>query len=371
MHDCFQANPPQLHSNLLYINRYRHHSRLVSEAAYFYTNLVSAEHFIDNLEATSLSMDSSEFEKQMQSARALLDVNLSAQPFVTEKHPPSSEGRALKSDEQVSPRLSKQSVNKVEPGPGLSVQREDQVESRVLPVESAALAASAGSVPVSPKDGLSEKEIMTVAKLEASGLPAVLEADKSGQLARDYPYLYASAGDLRVMDVEGLLSDYKEVVLKYVTLCKAVEIEGTHSDTGVRRVYSSLFDLRDASGTSQTSVEIRRTKESNSRIDRLALVEDHAVVKEEHSDLKTTVATEGGQDLFEVMSLLNSSITNNAESPSFRDMAIQGHSSDESPRATDGQEFRGDGEEAGPNDEHIVAEDMGDATREVIKLQDS
>jgi hypothetical protein len=362
MHECLQANPPQLHSNLLYISRYRHHSRLVSEAAYFYTNLVSAEHFIDNLEATSLSMDSSEFEKQMQSARALLDVNLSTQPSVTEKHPPISDGRTLKSDEQVSPRVSKQSVNKVEPGPGLSVQREDQVESRVLPVESAALAASAGSVPVSPKDGSSVKESMTVAKLEASGLPAVLKADKSGQLARDYPYLYASAGDLRVMDVEGLLSDYKEIVLKYVALCKAIEVEGTNSFTGVRRV---------ASGTSQTTGEIRRTKESNSPIDRLALGEDQAVVKEEQRDVRTTVETEGVQNLFEGMSLLNSSITNNPQSPSFRDLVIQGHSPDESPRATEDQGSRGDGEEAGPSDEYIVAEDTGDATREVIKIQDS
>jgi hypothetical protein len=371
MHECLQANPPQLHSNLLYISRYRHHSRLVSEAAYFYTNLVSAEHFIDNLEATSLSMDSSEFEKQMQSARALLDVNLSTQPSVTEKHPPISDGRTLKSDEQVSPRVSKQSVNKVEPGPGLSVQREDQVESRVLPVESAALAASAGSVPVSPKDGSSVKESMTVAKLEASGLPAVLKADKSGQLARDYPYLYASAGDLRVMDVEGLLSDYKEIVLKYVALCKAIEVEGTNSFTGVRRVSSPLLDLREASGTSQTTGEIRRTKESNSPIDRLALGEDQAVVKEEQRDVRTTVETEGVQNLFEGMSLLNSSITNNPQSPSFRDLVIQGHSPDESPRATEDQGSRGDGEEAGPSDEYIVAEDTGDATREVIKIQDS
>ncbi|KAG0599658.1 hypothetical protein M758_12G169700 [Ceratodon purpureus] len=363
-----KANPPQLHSNLLYINRYRHQSRLVSEAAYFYTNLVSAEHFIDNLEATSLSMDSSEFEKQMQSARALLDVNLSAQPSVTERHPPISEGRALKSDEHVSPRVSKQPVNKVEPGPGLSVQREDQVESRVLPVESAALAASAGSVPVSPKDGTSEKESMTVAKLETSGLPAVLEADKSGQLARGYPYLYACAGDLRVMDVEGLLSDYKEIVLKYVALCKAVEVEGTRSATGVRRVSSPLIDLREASGTSQTAGEIRRTKESNSPVDRLALGEDQAVGKEELRDVKTT---EGVQDLFEGMSLLNSSTANNSHSPSFRDMAIQGHSLDESPRETDDQGSRGHGEEARRSDEHIVAEDRGDATREVIKFQDS
>ena len=356
MNDCLQANPPQLHSNLLYISRYRHHSRLVSEAAYFYTNLVSAEHFIDNLEATSLSMDSSEFENQMQSARALLDVNLSAQPSVTEKHPPISEGGALKSDEHVSPRVSNQSVNKVEPGAELSVQREDQAELRMLPVESAALAASSRSVPISPRDRSSEKESMTVAKLEASGLPAVLEADKSGQLARDYPYLYASAGDLRVMDVEVLLSDYKEVVLKYVALCKAVEVEGTHSIIGVGRVSSPLLDVRDASGTSQTAVEIRGTKESNSPIDRLVLGEDQAVVKEELRDVKTTVETEGVQDLFEGMNLLNSSISNNPHSPSFRDMAIQGKSSDESPRATDDERPREDDEE-GPNDEHVVAED--------------
>ncbi|CAI0446152.1 unnamed protein product [Linum tenue] len=31
------ANPPQLHSNLLYIQRYRRQSRLVGEAAYFFT----------------------------------------------------------------------------------------------------------------------------------------------------------------------------------------------------------------------------------------------------------------------------------------------------------------------------------------------
>lgn len=300
MNECLQANPPQLHSNLLYINRYRHHSRLVSEAAYFYTNLVSAEHFIDNLEGTSLSMDSAEFEKQMQSARALLDVNLSAQPSVTEKHPLPSEGRALKSDDVVSPRLSKQSVMKGEPGPGLSVQREDQVESRVLPVESAALAASAGSVPVSPKDGLSEKGHMTVVQLEASGVPEVLEAEKSGELARDYPYLFARAGDLRVMDVEGLLSDYKELVLKYVALCKAVE--GTSSPTGVRKISSPLIDLREPSGTSQTAGEPYRSAEPNSPMERLTLGEDRAFVKEELGEVETAVETEGVQDLSEARS---------------------------------------------------------------------
>lgn len=36
------ANPPQLASNLLYIERFRMASRMMSESAYFFTQLVSA-----------------------------------------------------------------------------------------------------------------------------------------------------------------------------------------------------------------------------------------------------------------------------------------------------------------------------------------
>ena len=35
------ANPPQLASNLEYIQRFRMHSQMVSESAYFFTQLVS------------------------------------------------------------------------------------------------------------------------------------------------------------------------------------------------------------------------------------------------------------------------------------------------------------------------------------------
>ena len=37
------ANPPQLVSNLLYIERFRMHSRMQSESAYFFTQLVRAD----------------------------------------------------------------------------------------------------------------------------------------------------------------------------------------------------------------------------------------------------------------------------------------------------------------------------------------
>ncbi|KAF3773872.1 Vacuolar sorting-associated protein 9A [Nymphaea thermarum] len=64
------ANPPQLHSNLKYIQLYRRQSRLVSEAAYYFTNLVSVGAFIIELNAQSLSMDENEFERCMQAARS-------------------------------------------------------------------------------------------------------------------------------------------------------------------------------------------------------------------------------------------------------------------------------------------------------------
>ncbi|CAN1746114.1 Vacuolar protein sorting-associated protein 9A [Linum perenne] len=57
------ANPPQFHSNLLYIQRYRRQSRLVGEASYCFTNMLSAESFISNIDAKSISMEETEYEK--------------------------------------------------------------------------------------------------------------------------------------------------------------------------------------------------------------------------------------------------------------------------------------------------------------------
>ncbi|XP_039037029.1 vacuolar protein sorting-associated protein 9A-like [Hibiscus syriacus] len=64
-----KANPPHLHSNLKFIQIYRMQSKLVSEEAYFLTNLVSAKSFIVDLNAKSLSIEESEFEESMQAAR--------------------------------------------------------------------------------------------------------------------------------------------------------------------------------------------------------------------------------------------------------------------------------------------------------------
>ncbi|KAL0040776.1 hypothetical protein WJX79_005242 [Trebouxia sp. C0005] len=59
------ANPPQLASNLEYIQRFRMHSRMVSESAYFFTQLYSAASFIETINSSSLTMDSDEFVARM------------------------------------------------------------------------------------------------------------------------------------------------------------------------------------------------------------------------------------------------------------------------------------------------------------------
>ncbi|XP_058721954.1 vacuolar protein sorting-associated protein 9A-like [Vicia villosa] len=64
-----KANPPMLHSNLKFIKLYRRQTKLISEAEYYFTNLVSAKTFIIDLNAKSLSIDETKFEECMQEAK--------------------------------------------------------------------------------------------------------------------------------------------------------------------------------------------------------------------------------------------------------------------------------------------------------------
>lgn len=67
-----RAAPPQLASNLAYIARFRLASRLVSETAYFYTNLVSAATFLETAQASQFhGVDEADFSARMRAkARA-------------------------------------------------------------------------------------------------------------------------------------------------------------------------------------------------------------------------------------------------------------------------------------------------------------
>ncbi|XP_048598421.1 vacuolar protein sorting-associated protein 9A isoform X2 [Brassica napus] len=185
-----KANPPQFHSNLLYIQRYRRQSKLVGEASYFFTNLLSAESFISNIDAKSLSMDEADFENKMESARARLS-GLGSQSYQTD-HGAAPTAHNPKRDTTL---LQSQSSD------SLSGTNETLNQRSELPI----------------------KKAESISDLENKGAAMLLNgSSEASKILKEYPYVFASAGDLRVGDVEGLLNDYKQLVFKYVCLSKGV-----------------------------------------------------------------------------------------------------------------------------------------------------
>ncbi|KAL1921236.1 uncharacterized protein VTP21DRAFT_10952 [Calcarisporiella thermophila] len=61
-----KANPPQLISNVQFISRFRNPEQLQSEAGYYLTNLMGAISFIENMDASSLSISPEEFDRNIE-----------------------------------------------------------------------------------------------------------------------------------------------------------------------------------------------------------------------------------------------------------------------------------------------------------------
>lgn len=183
-----QANPPQLYSNLLYIERYRRRSRLVSESAYFFTNIVSAESFIWNITAESLSMDEMEFQRKMDSARAYLLGQ-------------STDIENLKDQANESIPDHKTQASEVQRSVGSYMQK------------------NVYNVPPTPI-----VKAPSLSDLENKGASEILKDDQPIKYFQEYPFLFAQPGDLTVDDVENLLNCYKQLVFKYISLSKGMGI---------------------------------------------------------------------------------------------------------------------------------------------------
>ncbi|KAK4387291.1 Vacuolar protein sorting-associated protein 9A [Sesamum angolense] len=204
-----KANPPQLHSNLSYIQRFRRQTRLVAEAAYFFTNMLSVESFITNIDAKALSMDEVEFERNMESAQALLSGlsqstdNSYSQMDQHFGHVPSTEPVEAKSASN--PRRQQRATTRPQ-----SPLESSQPKSRNEEFDG--------------KDHLSLDKPPSISDLENKGAAELLKEEEVNQLFQDFPYLYSQAGDLTVGDVEDLLSNYKQLVFKYVCLAKGMGV---------------------------------------------------------------------------------------------------------------------------------------------------
>ncbi|GAA0158756.1 guanyl-nucleotide exchange factor [Lithospermum erythrorhizon] len=184
-----KANPPQLHSNLLYIQRYRHQTRLVGETSYFFTNVLSAESFILNIDAKAISLDETEFEQNMESARALL-FGLSGEGTVQGHQ---DGGNLAETDMRKS----------TSPESSGAESRSDELHIRGR--------ESLGKIP-------------SASDLESKGATTIMKHEDINQVFQEFPYFFSRAGDLTISDVEDLLCNYKQLVFRYICLSKGLGI---------------------------------------------------------------------------------------------------------------------------------------------------
>ncbi|XP_009367011.2 vacuolar protein sorting-associated protein 9A [Pyrus x bretschneideri] len=200
-----KANPPQLHLNLLYIQRYRRQSRLFGEASYFFTNMLSVESFISNIDANAISMDESEYDKNMETARALLS-GLSADLDGQYSQKGQFAGYGHRS-ESMETRHQHPNAN-MDP---VAQSRSSETNSR-------------GKKIPNEKDNSPFSKIPSLSDLENKGATILVTNDQANQVFREYPYLFANAGDLTINDVEDLLNNYKQLAFKYVCLSKGLGV---------------------------------------------------------------------------------------------------------------------------------------------------
>lgn len=199
-----KANPPQLHLNLQYIQRFRRQSRLVSETAYYFTNILSAVSFISNIDAQALSMDEIEFERNMDSAQALLS-GLTTNFQTTANTDNTSSGKPTENQQTLPPNGN------------------DSTKHPQIPSESSAEKSNTQEVPPM-KDQSSMTKNMSISDFEEKGAAKILKEDHIDNVFQEFPYVFASVGDLTLQDVEDLLNNYKQLVFKYVCLAKGLGV---------------------------------------------------------------------------------------------------------------------------------------------------
>ncbi|KAI3895289.1 hypothetical protein MKX03_011022 [Papaver bracteatum] len=240
-----KANPPQLHSNLLYIQRYRSQSRLVSEAAYFFTNMLSAESFISNIDANAISMDEAEFESNMESARAVLSG------LADDSEVSSHSNRDFSRSSRTESLDSKQSSSNKERNNLLSA-----MLYRPSPQTSPVQLEAQDS-----KDKMVKKP--SISDLEQTGASELLKEDQMSTAFQDYPYLYAQVGDLTIDDVDGLLNSYKQLVLKYVCLSKGMSVTSPPPPLSTSQIQTQISTQTDNQSEDTRPVEKDEEKQED------------------------------------------------------------------------------------------------------------
>ncbi|UPR03406.1 vacuolar protein sorting-associated protein [Chloropicon primus] len=214
------AAPPQLESNLAFIMRYRLASRLNGEAAYFYTNMVSATTFIETISPSSLSIDASEFIAHMQAAGVPGSQDYQSQSAapggvtMTEVPPPAGAAAATATD-------SRNGVGVVTPNPKQAPAMPPASPNPLQQEREERLLSNPASGPPPVPEPVSLPPLSVV---EEKGSTMLLEAEGLGELHMRYKFLYSSLSDLKLKDLGVLLNDYKELALRFESLSRGYKL---------------------------------------------------------------------------------------------------------------------------------------------------
>jgi len=253
-----RANPERLESNLKYIQRFRGESRLISEAAYFFTNLVSAVRFLSRARASDFTdMDEDAFNEALSAAGALEEIDMDDDDEASDEDSSVAEdGSSIfrESAPDHTPKKAQQTISLDEMSSALSALSEkEQIQKsnvaspkRVVPPDTPESVAQSGAAPTPPLHTPASGERFnahqrtaelssskpapvpyipwrTTEDVEAEGATTLTALDVAGNLSlSDYKFLYAKADDLTVGDVSKLLHDYKGLALQYESLSRGV-----------------------------------------------------------------------------------------------------------------------------------------------------
>lgn len=233
------ANPPRLESNLRYIARFRLESRLVSEAAYFYTNLVSATHFLTTCDHSAFTnLDEDVFEAHMAAEGFAVGPD-AAGSFDGERGGDGAtgggdlEGRG--GDTGALGSLAEKMLREGAPGatpppaprePGLPPRSPNGTAAAALEKYRARLERELADAKreLAGANARARHPLRwsTVEDVEAEGAASLATENGAGTLRLPYKFLYARADDLQVGDVPALLNAYKTIALQYEALSRGV-----------------------------------------------------------------------------------------------------------------------------------------------------
>lgn len=215
-----RTNPAQFVSNLRFIQRYRLETRLVSEAAYFFTNLQSAASFLETCDhAQFTNLDADVFEAHMLAEGVDPAAERHPQGTMASQEGEDSfwgdAGRDAGDDKQTQKN---QPSTTSSSGSDAAAQRKEIAELRKK-LDHTCLELSQTRTWLLQW----QSRFSSVDDVEVEGAASLAAENAAGTLRLPYKFAYARSDDLQVGDVPELVAGYKTLALQYEALVRGTQ----------------------------------------------------------------------------------------------------------------------------------------------------